>query len=138
MDRRRFLELTATAGGMALAISSAACRHDGEAPSGDAVFAPDAWLRIAGDGTVTVILARSEMGQGVSTALPMLVAEELEADWETLRVEQAPAHEAYGNTQLQAGVMVTGGSSSVREAWEPLRRAGATARTLLIAAASLN
>ncbi|MEP6745004.1 MAG: molybdopterin cofactor-binding domain-containing protein, partial [Gemmatimonadota bacterium] len=137
MQRREFLSLTATAtGGLALAVSVAACRNDGAAPAEGAVFAPDAWIRVAGDGTVTVVLARSEMGQGVSTALPMLVAEELEADWEALRVEQAPAHEAYGNAELQAGVMMTGGSSSVREAWEPLRRAGATARTLLIAAAA--
>ena len=136
MHRRRFLALSATAGGMALAVSVAACRQDGDTPSGGAVFAPDAWIRIAGDGTVTVVLARTEMGQGVSTALPMLIAEELEADWESLRVEQAPAHSAYGNTEMQASLMLTGGSSSVREAWEPLRRAGATARTLLIAAAA--
>jgi isoquinoline 1-oxidoreductase beta subunit len=136
MDRRRFLELSATAGGMALAVSVAACRQDGDTPSGGAVFAPDAWIRVAGDGTVTVVLARTEMGQGVSTALPMLVAEELEADWESLRVEQAPAHSAYGNTEMQASLMITGGSSSVREGWEPLRRAGATARTLLVSAAA--
>ena len=137
MERRDFLRLSATAaGGLSLAVSVAACRNDGEAPSSGALFAPDAWIRIGGDGTVTVVLARSEMGQGVSTGLPMLVAEELEADWEALKVEQAPAHEAYGNSALQAGVMMTGGSSSVREAWEPLRRAGATARTLLIAAAA--
>jgi isoquinoline 1-oxidoreductase subunit beta len=137
MERRDFLLLTATAaGGLSLAVSVAACRNDGEAPTGDAAFAPDAWIRIAEDGTVTVLLARSEMGQGVSTGLPMLIAEELEADWELLRVQQAPAHEAYGNTALQAGVMMTGGSSSVREGWEPLRRAGATARVLLVSAAA--
>ena len=137
MERREFLQLTATAaGGFTLAVSVAACRNDGATPTDGAVFAPDAWVRIAGDGTVTVMLARSEMGQGVSTALPMLVAEELEADWEALRVEQAPAHVAYGNTALQADMMMTGGSSSVREAWEPLRRAGAAARMLLIAAAA--
>ena len=137
MERREFLQLTATAaGGLTLAVSVAACRNDGATPTDGAVFAPDAWVRIAGDGTVTVMLARSEMGQGVSTALPMLIAEELEADWETLRVEQAPAHVAYGNTALQADMMMTGGSTSVREAWEPLRRAGAAARMLLIAAAA--
>ncbi|HET7042227.1 MAG TPA: molybdopterin cofactor-binding domain-containing protein, partial [Gemmatimonadales bacterium] len=137
MQRRDFLQLTATAaGGFTLAVSVAACRNDGATPTGDAVFAPDAWVRVAGDGTVTVMLARTEMGQGVSTALPMLVAEELEADWAALRVEQAPAHVAYGNTLLQADVMMTGGSSSVREAWEPLRRAGAAAREMLIGAAA--
>ncbi|HVX87922.1 MAG TPA: molybdopterin cofactor-binding domain-containing protein [Gemmatimonadales bacterium] len=141
MARRDFLRLSATAaGGFTLAVSVAACRNDGAADGGPAAagaaFVPDAWIRIAGDGTVTVILARSEMGQGVSTGLPMLIAEELEADWDTLRVEQAPAHTAYGNTALQANMMMTGGSSAVREAWLPLRRAGATARTLLIAAAA--
>ncbi|HEU4570227.1 MAG TPA: molybdopterin cofactor-binding domain-containing protein [Gemmatimonadales bacterium] len=137
MDRRHFLRVTATAaGGLSLAVSLAGCRDDGAPPDGGAAFVPDAWIRIAGDGTVTVVLARTEMGQGVSTGLPMLVAEELDADWETLRVVQAPAHEAYGNTALQAGVMMTGGSSSVREAWAPLRRAGATARALLVAAAA--
>ena len=137
MDRRDFLRLSATAtGGLSLAISVAACRNDGAAPAPDAAFAPDAWLRIADDGTVTVVLARSEMGQGVSTALPMLVAEELDADWEALVVEQAPAHSAYGNTALQANMMMTGGSSSVREGWEPLRQAGATARALLVAVAA--
>jgi isoquinoline 1-oxidoreductase beta subunit len=136
MDRRDFLRLSAAAGGLTLAVSVAACRSDGTPPTGDAVFAPDAWVRIAGDGTVTVVLARTEMGQGVSTALPMLIAEELDCEWAALRVEQAPAHEAYGNTALQAGLMMTGGSSAVREAWEPLRRAGASARALLVAAAA--
>ena len=142
MDRRDFLRLSASAtGGLSLAISVAACRNDGAASAAGsaalhAAFAPDAWVRIANDGTVTVVLARSEMGQGVSTALPMLVAEELDADWEALVVEQAPAHSAYGNTALQASMMMTGGSSSVREAWEPLRQAGATARALLIAVAA--
>ena len=137
MERRQFLQLTATAaGGFTLAVSIAACRNDGDTPSEGAAFAPDAWVRIAGDGTVTVMLARSEMGQGVSTALPTLIAEELEADWASLRVEQAPAHVAYGNTALQADMMMTGGSSSVREGWEPLRRAGASARQMLISAAA--
>jgi isoquinoline 1-oxidoreductase beta subunit len=136
MDRRDFIRLSATAGGLTLAVSVAACRNDGTPPTGDAVFAPDAWIRIAGDGTVTVVLARTEMGQGVSTALPMLIAEELDCDWATLEVEQAPAHEAYGNTALQANVMSTGGSSAVREAWIPLRRAGASARALLVAVAA--
>ena len=137
MQRRDFLQLTAAAaGGLTLAVSIAACRADGAPPTEGEVFVPDAWIRIGGDGTVTVMLARSEMGQGVSTALPMLIAEELEADWAALRVEQAPAHVAYGNTALQAGMMMTGGSSSVMEAWEPLRRAGATARQLLLAAAA--
>jgi CO/xanthine dehydrogenase Mo-binding subunit len=97
-------------------------------------FAPNAWVRIDSDGTVTVIVDRSEMGQGVMTALPMLVAEELDADMSRVRAEMAPAARVYDNPVFRA--QATGGSTSVRTAWEPLRRAGATARAMLVAAAA--
>ena len=74
------------------------------------------------DGTVTVMVDRAEMGQGVSTSLPMLVAEELDAEWASVRYQFAPANEAYFNPLMK--IQVTGGSTSVRAAWEPLRRAG--------------
>jgi isoquinoline 1-oxidoreductase subunit beta len=90
---------------------------------------PNAFVRIDSDGVVTILVAKSEMGQGVRTALPLIVAEELEADWSTVKVEQAMAGSSYGD-------MGTGGSSSVRESFEPLRKAGATAREMLIAAAA--
>ena len=121
-------------------------------------------IKIADDGRVTVQVPRQEMGQGVTTSLPMLVAEELDADFGQVGFEQAPVDPVYGNatvlgdgvpfrrddsgwlpsltrlTQFKVGealgVMATGGSSSVRDAWEPMRRAGATARAMLVQAAA--
>ncbi len=98
-------------------------------PAAAEPFAPNAFLRIGPDGIITVTVHRSEMGQGVRTALPMIVAEELEADWSSIRVEQALADRVYGD-------QVTGGSTSIVESYTPLRRAGATAREMLIAAAA--
>jgi isoquinoline 1-oxidoreductase beta subunit len=92
-------------------------------------FSPNAWLRIDKNGIVTITVAKSEMGQGVVTSLPMIVAEELEADWSKVRYEHTDADAKYGN-------MGTGGSTSVRESWEQLRKAGATGRDMLIAAAA--
>ncbi len=133
LSRRDFVQAgTAAAGGLLLAFYLPGCRR----PPGAAAatpFEPNAWLRIAPDETVTVIVAHSEMGQGVLTSLPMLVAEELDADWAAIRVEQAPATAAYAGG---SGMQMTGGSSSVRTSWEPLRRAGATARRMLIVAAA--
>lgn len=97
-------------------------------------FKPNAFIRIGSDNRVTVICGLSEMGQGVLTAIPMLVAEELEADWSRIKVEQAPADPAFANPIL--GFQATGGSTSVRVSWEPMRKAGATAREMLIAAAA--
>lgn len=133
MDRREFLKLGAAAGGgLLLAIylpvpASAAV----ETSAGTAPFAPSAFLRIAPDGIVTITVAKSDMGQGVRTALPMIVAEELDADWADVRIEQADAHPD------RFGRMMTVGSTSVRNgAWLPLRRAGAAAREMLVAAAA--
>ena len=93
-------------------------------------FAPNAYLRITPDGTTTVVVARSEMGQGVWTALPMILAEELEVDLKAITIEQAGASTLYGD-------QTTGGSASVRSSWDPLRKAGAAAREMLISAAAL-
>lgn len=98
------------------------------------VFAPNAWLRLAGDGTVTVMCGSAEMGQGVLTAIPMLLAEELDADWKRVRVQQAPVDQAYANPMF--GMQATGGSTTVRAHWDPLRQAGAAAREMLVAAAA--
>lgn len=120
----------ATGGGLlvgARAVSKSHLRSD------DA-FVPDAWIRIGRDGTATVIIDRSEMGQGVTTSLAMLVAEELEIDLEHVHTEFAPADPAYSNPRL--GEQMTGGSTSVRAAWKPLRQAGAAAREMLISAAA--
>src|SRR5260370_6893294 len=79
---------------------------------------------------ITIVVARSEMGQGVRTALPMILAEELEADWKQIEIEQAGASTLYGD-------QTTGGSASVRTTWDPMRKAGAAAREMLISAAAL-
>ena len=128
MERRAFLQVAGTVGA-GLVIGFKIPNRRGVAP-----FAPNAWLRIGTDNSVLVIVDRSEMGQGVTTALPMLLAEELEADWSKIRFEFAPADKAYINQLF--GIQGTGGSSSVRAAWKPLREAGAQARTMLIAAAA--
>ncbi len=94
----------------------------------------NAWLKIAGDNSITIIVDRSEMGQGVYTALPMLLAEELNINFDAIRIEAAPVGDAYispGN-----GGQITGTSNSVQESWDKLRMAGATARTMLVAAAA--
>jgi isoquinoline 1-oxidoreductase beta subunit len=93
-------------------------------------FSPNAYLRITPDNKVTIVVARSEMGQGVRTALPMILAEELEADWKQIEIEQAGASTLYGD-------QTTGGSASVRTTWDPMRKAGAAAREMLISAAAL-
>ena len=103
------------------------------------VLAPNAFVRIAPDNTVTIVAKHLEMGQGVHTGLATLLAEELDADWSQIRVEAAPA-DAKRYSNLAWGplisVQVTGGSNSIRNSWEQLRRAGATARAMLVAAAA--
>jgi isoquinoline 1-oxidoreductase beta subunit len=94
------------------------------------VFSPNAYLRITPDNKITIVVARSEMGQGVRTALPMILAEELEADWKQIEIEQAGASTLYGD-------QTTGGSASVKTTWDPMRKAGAAAREMLISAAAL-
>jgi isoquinoline 1-oxidoreductase subunit beta len=100
-----------------------------------APFVPNAFIRITDDDIVTIICNKSEMGQGVYTSLPMLVAEELECDWSRVRVEPAPVHPAYNHTQWGV-IQGTGGSTSIRSEWERFRKAGAAAREMLIAAAA--
>jgi isoquinoline 1-oxidoreductase beta subunit len=134
LSRRDFLNATATVGGgliIALTLPGSA----GSAPPGHlSVSQLNAWLKIGRDNSVTIIVDRSEMGQGVYTALPMLMAEELNIDIDLVRIVAAPVGDAYispGN-----GGQITGTSNSVQESWEKLRMAGATARTMLIAAAA--
>ncbi|MBS1240749.1 MAG: aerobic-type carbon monoxide dehydrogenase, large subunit, CoxS/CutS family, partial [Gemmatimonadetes bacterium] len=135
MKRRDFLRAGAATGAVfSLGVSLTGCRSDAAPDAAGAAFAPDAWIRLFADGAVLVEVDRSEMGQGVSTALPMLVAEEMDADWSRIRIEFAPANQAYYNPLVRA--QVTGGSTSVMAAWVPLREAGAKARTMLVAAAA--
>jgi isoquinoline 1-oxidoreductase beta subunit len=103
--------------------------------AGNTVFAPNAFLRVGHDGSVTIIVNKSEMGQGVYTSLPMLVAEELDCDWKKVRVVASPVAPEYNHT-LFGPIMVTGGSSSVRSEWQRLSKAGAAAREMLVAAAA--
>lgn len=130
LTRRDFIKVVSAAGsGLALGFYLPAKGEELRA-LGEPAFSPNAWLRIDTNGLTTITVARSEMGQGARTALPMIVAEELEADWEKIRLEFALAHpDKYGD-------MTTGGSTSVRRSWEMLRKAGATAREMLITAAS--
>lgn len=126
IGRRRFLGIAAgTGAGLWLGVYLPE-RADAAEP---AAFEPNAWLRIDPTGAVAVFLARSEMGQGSYTGMAVLVAEELEADWKKVRVVQADADVRFGS-------MSTGGSSSVRRSWEPLRQAGAAAREMLVSAAA--
>ncbi len=111
---------------------TAATQPDG--PNLTIGFAPNAFIRLAPDDTVTVVVNHSEMGQGVYTALPMLVAEELEAAWSTIRIVAAPIDPVYNHVIF--GMQATGGSTSTWSEWDRLRRAGATAKAMLIAAAA--
>ena len=95
-------------------------------------FVPNAWIRVAPDGLVTVIIDKAEMGQGIETSLSMLVAEELEVDVAKIKTEFAPADPVYKNPLF--GMQATGGSSSIRGSWKPLRSAGAAALMMLIVA----
>jgi isoquinoline 1-oxidoreductase beta subunit len=130
IDRRSFLVSVAAAGG-ALTLGF------GVRPAGAGDAAPEltAWIVIERDDTVTIRVARSEMGQGTLTALPMLVAEELACDWSRVRTEFPRPDENLRRNRVW-GDFSTGGSRSIRNSQEPLRRAGATAREMLIAAAA--
>jgi isoquinoline 1-oxidoreductase subunit beta len=129
LTRREFIKVTGGAGaGLVLAVSLPG-RGLGEEAAPAAPFTPNVWVEIAPDGAVTLTVAKSEMGQGARTGLAMILADELEADWERVTLRQADADPRYGD-------MGTGGSSSIREGWEPLRRAGAAAREMLRQAAA--
>jgi isoquinoline 1-oxidoreductase beta subunit len=132
LNRREFIKVSALAGG-GFAIGCALPATRALAAEGK-TFAPNQWIRITPDNFVTVVVDKSEMGQGVYTGLPMLVAEELDADWSKIRIEPAPVAKEYAHPWF--GVQGTGGSTSIRAMWQPLRQAGATARAMLVAAAA--
>ncbi|TFH85194.1 xanthine dehydrogenase family protein molybdopterin-binding subunit [Billgrantia azerbaijanica] len=135
VSRRGFMKGTA---GLALGLYVAPLLgRGGQALAADAngEFAPNAFLRVTPDGEVVVIAKHLEMGQGTYTGLATLVAEELDADWQSVRVEGAPADtQRYQN--LAFGIQGTGGSTSIANSFEQMRRAGATARAMLVAAAA--
>lgn len=133
-SRRDFLKTAAiTSGGLLVGVSLPGPKS---AQAAATLHTPNAWVHIADDNTITLITARSEMGQGVYTSLPMLLAEELGVDLASVRVAMAPPNaKAYGNALL-GGTQLTGGSSSVRDGWERLRVAGAQVREMLAGAAA--
>lgn len=127
--RRHFLK-TGAVGGAALVLRIPLFGQSAApAGAGGARLAPNQWLRVGADGRVTAVIARSEMGQGVRTSLAMILAEELDADWKTLLIEQASPGPDYGH-------MSTGGSGSIEGGWKNLRAAGAAARQMLVEAAA--
>ena len=135
VSRRNFCRAGLLGGGLVLAFSLPGRRAFGQAAPVGGSFAPSAFLRIDPKGETTVFANKSEMGQGVYTSLPMLIAEELEADWTKIKVEPAPVDPAFNHTQW-GPVQGTGGSTSVRSEWERLRRVGAAARIMLVRAAA--
>jgi isoquinoline 1-oxidoreductase beta subunit len=137
VSRRRFLQGVSALGGLVLAVGSSSAARAADPPKYGADGMPNGWVddplvfvAIAEDGTVTIVCHRAEMGQGVRTGMPMIVADELEADWKRVRVVQATGDEKrFGNQD-------TDGSRSTRHFFDPMRRCGAAARTMLEAAAA--
>jgi isoquinoline 1-oxidoreductase subunit beta len=133
LSRRAFLQTGAVAGGGLMLSLSLPFVNGAEAADADG-FAPNAFIRIGSDGRIMLTMPYVEMGQGTYTSISMLIAEELEVDLKQVQLEHAPPNEKlYANPLL--GVQATGNSNAIRGAWQPLRRAGATARTLVAAAA---
>ncbi|HEU0265513.1 MAG TPA: molybdopterin cofactor-binding domain-containing protein, partial [Geobacterales bacterium] len=132
MTRRQFLKGASLSIAIIMTPLGYRLVHAEEVGSSD--FSPNVWLRLTKDGTVTIIVNKSEMGQGVTTSLPMIIADEMEAEWNSIRFEMAPARDAYRDPIW--GAQATGGSSSIRHMYAPLRKAGAAARSMLITAAA--
>ena len=136
MDRRAFLRTTAVAGGgllVGLYVPAAKAALASQAPP-PAPLVPFAFLKISPDETVTVICNHSEMGQGIYTVLPMLLNEELQADWSKIRVESAPVDSVYNHTAF--GIQMTGGSTTTASEFDRYRKLGAAARLMLVQAAA--
>src|SRR5438132_6804156 len=139
VPRRTFLKLSAAAGGgllLSFILPRIIWNSEATGATTAEVFAPNAFIRIGRDSRVTLIMPYVEMGQGTDTSIPMLIAEELEVDLRQVSLEHAlPNEQLYGNPLL-GGIQATGNSNAVRAAWQPLRQAGAIARTMLVAAAA--
>jgi isoquinoline 1-oxidoreductase beta subunit len=132
LSRRKFVAIVASS---AFVVGFQVRRAAGEEPMDKATFAPNAFIRIDDSGVVTLIIPQVEMGQGTYTSLAMILAEELDADWNLIRVEHAPANEkVYFNPLLS--IQATGNSNSIRGFWRPLREAGATTRACMVEAAA--
>src|SRR4030081_795818 len=136
LSRRRLLQAGAAVGG-GLMLSLSLPFANGEAEAADAHgFAPNAFIRIEGDGQIVLTMPYVEMGQGTYTSIPMLIAEELEVDLKQVQLEHAPPNEKLYGNPLIGGVQAAGNSNAIRAAWQPLRQAGAIARTMLVSAAA--
>jgi isoquinoline 1-oxidoreductase beta subunit len=136
LSRRGFLKAGISAGGgLLLGFHTPGFSRTALAASAAAQATLNSWVRIARDGTVTIIVGQSEMGQGVMTAIPMIIADELEAEWSKVRVEQAPADPAFGDP-MRGGEQSTNGSRSIRNMLTLWRRAGAAAKEMLVSAAA--
>src|SRR5262245_22863630 len=137
MDRRDFIKAGATVAGslvVEFALPLGPCPALAQVSS-SALFAPNAFIRVDRQNVVTLVMPMCEMGQGVYTAMAMLLAEELEVGLDEMRIAHAPADDAlYANPLL--GSQITGNSTTIRAFWMPLRQAGAAARTMLVAAAA--
>jgi isoquinoline 1-oxidoreductase subunit beta len=136
LSRRSVLQAGAAAGGgLVLSLNLSFANGDAEAAVADG-FAPNAFIRIESDGLIVLTMPYVEMGQGTYTSIPMLIAEELEVDLKRVRLEHAPPNEKLYGNPLIGGVQATGNSNAIRAAWQPMREAGAFARTMLVSAAA--
>jgi isoquinoline 1-oxidoreductase subunit beta len=135
LNRRSFLQVSAAAGGGLLVGTYLHPWTDGETLEAAGSFEPNVWIKVNADDTVRIMLTMLEMGQGVMTSMPMLVAEELDFDWTKIKTEWAGADPKYGNPNF-GGQQLTAGSNSVRGMWKVLREAGATTRVMLVQAAA--
>ena len=135
-SRRNFLKTSAVSGLATSGFFFGIAMTGSPLQAAGTLYTPNAWVHIADNNTITLLSARSEMGQGVYTSMPMLIAEELNVDFKTIKVAIAPPNtKLYGNALL-GGPQLTGGSTSVRDGWEKLRTAGAQVREMLISAAA--
>src|SRR5690348_13579532 len=134
LSRRSFLRVTALAGGgmmLASYLKPVASLAQGPGRGPAAPLSPVAFIKITPDGVVTLMAKNPEVGQGVKTSLPMIIADELDADWKDVRIEQADLDQKYG-------VQIAGGSTATPTNWTPLREVGAAGRAMLMAAAAQN
>ena len=131
MNRRNFIKVVSTAGsGFALGFYIPYTNKLNGKTVASTIFEPNAWIKIKSDNMVQIMVGKSEMGQGVLTSLPMIIAEEMDLDWSKVVVEKAPAD------KKKYGWQMTGGSNSVSSGWKKLREAGAIAREMLVMAAA--
>jgi len=134
LSRRTFIK-TATAAGGGLMLGAYLPIHPSTSLRGAGTFEPNVWIKVSADESVRIMLTMLEMGQGVMTSMPMLVAEELDFDWKKIKTEWAGADPKYGNPNF-GGQQLTAGSNSVRGMWKVLRESGAAARSMLVTAAA--